>query len=531
MSGEPAIREAAARIAAAGDSRPRAARDPVNLPMIRNWLEALSPADPDPTAPDPTTPDPTAPDPTAPDLTAADLTGPDPTDPQPSAGLTAPPAMIQVWTMPGLHGVRADDDPLGQMVRVLDQAGYTSVVATNCDQTYRRYLKLGEQLTVRARLLDVTGPKRTALGEGWFVTTRSTWFSSGEPVATMDFRILKFRPPQAARPQDSPPQTTPPLPAAPPPPHSDPPVPFSRSGTPTSRVPTTSLSQRRAPDHVDVTTTLLPGAQAGPVMRPQVTRDTAFFWAGTAAGELRIQRCRACGALRHPPGPMCPACGTASDGGYVVAAGTGEVFSYVVHHHPPVPGKQLPMVVALVQLPEGVRMVGEMPGVRPDQVRIGLPVRVTFVRIDDDLTLPAWQVRPGETTPPAPAGRTAEGTLPDRVIDVTPTFVISSALATRDFTDLHHDRDRAVEQGAQDIFVNILTTTGLVQRYVCDWAGPDAVVRAISIRLGVPCHAGDTLTLTGQVTASEAAERVVAVTGRCRTGDHVTGTVRIEVPP
>ena len=66
---------------------------------------------------------------------------------------TAPPAMIQVWTMPGLHGVRADDDPLGQMVAGPGRGlGYTSVVATNCDQTYRRYLKLGEQLSVRARL-------------------------------------------------------------------------------------------------------------------------------------------------------------------------------------------------------------------------------------------------------------------------------------------------------------------------------------------------------------------------------------------
>jgi uncharacterized protein len=483
MTGEAAIREAAARIAAAGDSRPRAARDPVNLPMIRNWLEALSLTAPDPATPDPAAPDPATPDPAAPDPAGA----PDPTDPQSPAGLTVPPAMIQVWTMPGLHGVRADDDPLGQMVRVLDQAGYTSVVATNCDQAYRRYLKLGEHLTVRARLMDVTGPKRTALGEGWFVTTRSTWFSSGEPVATMDFRILKFRPPQAAAPpQDS--SSQPP----------DPSAPFSPSGTPKPRDPSS-------------------GTRAGPVMRPQVTPDTSFFWAGTAAGELRIQRCAGCGALRHPPGPMCPACGEASDGGYVVAAGTGEVFSYVVHHHPPVPGKQLPMVVALVRLPEGVRMVGEMPGVRSDQVRIGLAVRVTFVRVDDDLTLPAW--------------RPSEGTLPDRVIDVTPTFVIASALATRDFTDLHHDRDRAVEQGAKDIFVNILTTTGLVQRYVCDWAGPDAVVRAISIRLGAPCHAGDSLTLTGQVTASEGAERVVAVTGRCRLGDHVTGTVRIEVPP
>ena len=243
-------------------------------------------------------------------------------------------------------------------------------------------------------------------------------------------------------------------------------------------------------------------------MLPLVTPDTAFFWDGTATGELRIQRCAKCGALRHPPGPMCPACGEAGDGGYAVAAGTGEVFSYVVHHHPPVPGKRLPMVVALVQLPEGVRILGEMPGVRPDQVRIGLPVRVTFNRVGD-MSLPAW--------------RPAEGALEDRVIDVTPTFVIASALATRDFQDVHHDRDRAVTRGARDIFVNILTTTGLVQRYVSAWA-PDAVVRAVSIRLGVPCHAGETLTLSGQALDEE----VVAVTGRCRLGDHVTGTVRIE---
>jgi uncharacterized protein len=419
---EDAIRAAAARLTASGDSRPRAARDPVNLPMIRNWTEVIDPNGRDDRA-------------------------------------TAPPAMIQVWTMPGLHGVRTDDDPLGQMSQVLDEAGYTSVVATNCDQAYHRYLKTGEQLSVQARLLDVTGPKRTALGEGWFVTTRSTWFSADEPVATMDFRILKFRPPD---------------PAATPPP-------AAARENPTSP------------------------------MLPLITPDTAFFWAGTAAGELRIQRCARCGALRHPPGPMCPACGEASDGGYTVAAGTGEVFSYVVHHHPPVPGKRLPMVVALVQLPEGVRILGEMPGVRPDQVRIGLPVRVTFTQAGD-MVLPAW--------------RPADGALPDRVIDVTPTFVIASALATRDFQDVHHDRDRAGVRGARDIFINILTTTGLVQRYVSAWA-PDAVVRAVSIRLGVPCHAGETLTLSGQVTAAGGDEQVIAVTGRCSLGDHVTATVRI----
>lgn len=90
---------------------------------------------------------------------------------------------------------------------------------------------------------------------------------------------------------------------------------------------------------------------------------------------------------------MCPCCGAAKPE-YIVAAGTGEVYSYVVQHHPPVPGKLLPIVVALVQLTEGVRMAGELLQVSPERVRIGLPVRVAFVRVDDTLTLPAWQEDP-----------------------------------------------------------------------------------------------------------------------------------------
>ena len=120
--------------------------------------------------------------------------------------------------------------------------------------------------------------------------------------------------------------------------------------------------------------------------------------------------------------------------------------------------------------------------------------------------------------------------LPELVIDVTPTFVVASAIATRDFQDVHHDRDKAVARGSQDIFINILTTTGLVQRYVTDWAGPDALVRGVAIRLGVPCYAGDTLTLSGHVSEEDGDERVVAVTGRCSLGDHVTGTVRVRLP-
>ena len=116
--------------------------------------------------------------------------------------------------------------------------------------------------------------------------------------------------------------------------------------------------------------------------------------------------------------------------------------------------------------------------------------------------------------------------LPPLVIEVTPTFVISTALATRDFQDVHHDRDAAVRRGSPDIFLNILTTTGLVQRLVTDWAGAAAVIRSIDIRLGAPCYAYDTLTLTGRVTEVAGAECVVDVVGRCAQGDHVTGTVR-----
>jgi acyl dehydratase len=182
-----------------------------------------------------------------------------------------------------------------------------------------------------------------------------------------------------------------------------------------------------------------------------------------------------------------------------------------------------------VRLTEGVRMTGQLLGIAPSQARIGLPVRAEFVRVDGSLTLPAWRA-------------TSSVTLPPLVIEVTPTFVIASALATRDFQDVHHDRDRAVAGGATDIFLNILTTTGLVQRYVAAWAGPEAIFRSISVRLGVPCHAGDTLTFTGEVTAEAGsgddgtphhlAGRVVSVTGRCGhgdqvRGDHVTATVRL----
>lgn len=124
--------------------------------------------------------------------------------------------------------------------------------------------------------------------------------------------------------------------------------------------------------------------------------------------------------------------------------------------------------------------------------------------------------------------------LPELVIEATPTFVVSTALATRDFQDVHHDRDAAVAGGSRDVFINILTTTGLVQRFVTDWAGPQALVRGVAIRLGVPCYAYETLTFNGTVSelVTEQGERrvVVEVAGTNSLGEHVTGTVRIALP-
>ncbi len=117
--------------------------------------------------------------------------------------------------------------------------------------------------------------------------------------------------------------------------------------------------------------------------------------------------------------------------------------------------------------------------------------------------------------------------LPPLTIEATPTFVVSTAVATRDFQDVHHDRDAAVRRGSKDIFLNILTDTGLVQRFVTDWAGPEAFVRSIKIRLGVPCHAYDTLAFTGRVLERDGDDVVISVSGVDSLGEHVVGTVAI----
>ncbi|MET8314307.1 bifunctional MaoC family dehydratase N-terminal/OB-fold nucleic acid binding domain-containing protein [Rhodococcus erythropolis] len=313
------ILTAAERVREDGPSAPRAGRDPVNLPMIRNWVEAIGDENP-----------------IYVDESAARAAGHD--------GIVAPPAMAQVWTMRGLGTIREADDPLGRMTDILDEAGFTSVVATNCDQIYHRYLKPGEEVTISSVLEDVVGPKKTGLGEGWFFTTRSFWRVGEELVSEMMFRILKFAPPVSERPSTD------------------------------------------VPADLD----------ASRMLRPTASLDTQFFWDGVAAHELRIQL-RADGSVQHPPVPAIWK-DKSEQTDYVVASGRGTVFSFVVHHAPKVPGRSLPFVVALVELPEGVRMLGELRGVDPSSVSIGMEVEAIYLDFpgDDETggtpwTLYAWQ--------------------------------------------------------------------------------------------------------------------------------------------
>lgn len=132
-------------------------------------------------------------------------------------------------------------------------------------------------------------------------------------------------------------------------------------------------------------------------------------------------------------------------------------------------------------------------------------------------TRTAADVRPGEK-------------LPELAIPLTRTLIVATAIASRDYQDVHHDPGLAQTRGSKDIFMNILSTNGFVGRFVTDWAGPDAVLKKVSIRLGAPNYPGDTMHMTGTVAKKENGLVEVAVRGANDLGDHVSGTVTLTLP-
>lgn len=271
-------------------------KDPVNEPMIRHWCEAMGDVNPV-------------------------YTGPD---------AIAPPTMLQAWTMGGLSWHTNRSAAQDELFELLDGAGFTSVVATDCEQEYLRPLRPGDRITFDALIESVSERKTTKLGTGHFVTTRMDVRADGEPAGTHRFRILKYAPAAA----------------------------------------------RQRP--------------RGNRPRPVINRDNAGFWEGVAEHKLLIQRCGGCEALRFPWLPGCSACGS-PEWDTVEAGGAGTVYSYVVMHHPPFPAFDPPYAVGLIELAEGVRMVSNVVGVPYDKVRIGMPVQLEFLRVDEGLELPVFR--------------------------------------------------------------------------------------------------------------------------------------------
>ncbi|UNS97809.1 OB-fold domain-containing protein [Streptomyces tubbatahanensis] len=279
-------------------------RDAVNAPMIRHWCEALG-------------------------------------HPVPPDG-SAPATMLQVWTMAGLAAREDRTGAYDALLGALDDAGFTSVVATDCEQEYAQPLRPGDEVTCDTLIESVSPRKTTKLGTGYFVTTRMDVRVDGATAGTHRFRILKYRP--------------------------------ATSPSATSRAAAASSGTPRRP-------------------RPVVNRDNAGFWEGVAAHRLLFQRCDACAAPRFPWLPGCNACGSPRWSA-VESAGRGTVYSYVVMHHPPFPAFDPPYAVVLVELAEGFRIVSNLVGVPCDEVRIGMPVELEFLRVDDALELPVFRPAP-----------------------------------------------------------------------------------------------------------------------------------------
>jgi uncharacterized OB-fold protein len=285
-------------------------------------------------------------------------------------------------------------DVVDPAMKLLEEEGFTSVVATDCEQHYGRPLVIGDRLLVRSIVESISDPKRTGLGTGRFLTTRMEFTAvpdaevpdaptrtqiaalaaRGEPVATMRFRILKFLPPAPA------PEPEPQGQAE------------ASEAQPQGQAEASEAQPQPQSQHAEpVLATEKPGRTAPRPLRPRpaITPDNAFWFEGARAHTLLIQRCTSCGTLRHPP---LPACGKCRSLGWdtLEACGRGTLYSFVVVHFPQVAAFDYPLPIGLVELEEGTRVVANIDGFAPGAPRIGQPLRATFVDFDDELSLPVF---------------------------------------------------------------------------------------------------------------------------------------------
>jgi uncharacterized OB-fold protein len=296
---------------------PSTGPDLVSEAMIRHWCEAMGDANP-----------------VYADADAARATV--------HGGIVAPPTMMQVWIMAGMAMARpggAGRNRQNDLHALLTESGYPSVVATNCEQEYHRYLRPGEQVTATGVIEAISAEKVTALGSGYFIDTRTIFRVGDEEVGWMTFRVLKFKPNTVAAAAAN-------------------------------------------------------GAGSGPAaprrLRPTLGHDNRWWWEALEDGKLLIQKCKACGVLRHPPRPMCGEC-QSLEWETIESRGAGAVHSFVVIHHPQVPGYEYPLVCALIDLAEGTRFVSNVVGCDAKDVHVGMKVQARIEQVDDELKLPLFR--------------------------------------------------------------------------------------------------------------------------------------------
>jgi len=259
--------------------------------------------------------------------------------------VVAPPTMLQAWIMEGWAMHEGYDEPRNEQHRLhkfLTEHGYSGVLGTNTEEHYDRYLKLGDEVTATTVIEEISEEKATGAGIGYFITTRTTFEDQdGRPVGWMTFRVLKFKPAQEAQSA------------------------AAADGGEVARKPTR--------------------------MHPPMAHDNAWWWEKVAAEDvLPIQRCSECGKLRHPPRPMCDACGS-QDYDAVAASGRGRVHTYTVIHYPQFPGYEYPIVSVIVDLEEGERIVSTLVNCKPEDCSIGMPVKLLVHEDEDGFKLPFFE--------------------------------------------------------------------------------------------------------------------------------------------
>lgn len=260
--------------------------------------------------------------------------------------IVAPPTMLQAWVMEGWAMHEGYDEPKNEQHRlhkVLADNGYTGVLGTNTEENYTRYLRLGETVKALTVIDSISEEKATGVGIGYFITTKTTFENQdGEDLGSMSFRVLRFKPANAQA-------------AA------------SKEGE--------SKATAQKPSRI----------------KPPMGHDNGWWWEKVASdGVIPIQRCTSCQKLRHPPRPMCDACGSQGFDA-IAASGRATVHTFTVIHYPQFPGYEYPIVSIIVDLEEGERMASTLVDCKPEDVSIGMAVEAVIHEDEDGFKIPFFR--------------------------------------------------------------------------------------------------------------------------------------------